>query len=211
MSAISSIIQTLSIEEKQEFVSLLKKKNKRHDSKNIELFQLLEASGNQKNIDVTIYGKTSKGAYHALSKRLHDSLIDFVASKQFSGESSEEMDILKLLIASRSFFEHKQYKIGFKTINKAELKAKTYGLYSILNEIYYTKIQYTHEDPNTALSTLIEKFNSNKELLKIEESFTLFYASVKSEIQNTDESLTKILKLNGQTIFIMQITNLAVF
>lgn len=196
MNSISSIIKTLSLKEKQEFTQLLKKKNKRHDSKNVQLFKLLEESGNQKNLDIIIYGKQAKGAYHALCKRLHDSLIDFVAGKQFEIESSEEMDVLKLLIVSRSFFEHKQYNIGFKTINKAELKAKSYNLYSILNEIYYTKIQYAHQDSSIVLNTLIEQFNTNKELVRSEENFTLFYASVKNEIQNASESLTEILKSN---------------
>ncbi len=182
MSTISSIIRTLSDEDKRSFVTSLRQKNKRNDTKNIQLFKLLDTTEPIKDLDIAIYGKPSKGAFHALSKRLHDSLIDFVASKSFEGETSEEMEILKLLLASRIFFEQKQYKIAFKTIQKAELKARAYDLYTILNEIYYTKIQYAHLNPILSLDALITDFKNNKEAIQQEENLNLFYATVQNEL-----------------------------
>lgn len=119
MSSISNIIQQFSEEEQQEVVRFLKKKNRRGDTKNIQLFKLL-ASGNIEDIDIQLYGKPARNAYHALHKRLQDSIIEFVAAKSFEGETSEELDILQLLLASRIFFEQKQYKIALKTLSKAE-------------------------------------------------------------------------------------------
>ncbi|WP_109302701.1 hypothetical protein [Aquimarina sp. AU474] len=177
-----SIIRTLSDEDKRSFITLLRQKNKRNDTKNIQLFKLMNVHDEVKGLDVKIYGKPAKGAFHALCKRLHDNLIDFVASKSFEGETSEEMDILKLLLASRIFFEQKQYKIALKTIQKAELKAKTYDLYSILNEIYYTKIQYAHLNITTPLETLISDFNNNKASIQQEENLNLFYATVQNKL-----------------------------
>ncbi|GAA4275869.1 hypothetical protein [Aquimarina mytili] len=182
MNIISSIIRTLSDEEKRSFIALLKQKNKRNDTKNIQLFKLLDTAEEVKNLDIKIYGKQSKGAFHALSKRLHDSLIDFVASKSLEGETSEEMEILKLLLASRIFFEQKQYRIAFKTLNKAEQKAKIYDLYSILNEIYYTKIQYAHLNTSLSLESLIHNFKNNKASIQQEENLNLFYATVQNKL-----------------------------
>ncbi|GAA4272782.1 hypothetical protein U6A24_08515 [Aquimarina gracilis] len=182
MSTISSIINTLSEEEKRSFVGLLRQKNKRNDTKNIQLFKLLDTTKHIKDLDIKLYRKPAKGALHALSKRLHDNLIDFVASKSFEGETSEEMEILKLLLASRIFFEQKQYKIGFKTLQKAEHKAKSYDLFTILNEIYYTKIQYAHQDTTLVLDDLITDFKNNKDSIQQEENLNLFYASVQNEL-----------------------------
>jgi hypothetical protein len=97
MSTIQAIIATLSNENKKAFVRNLRERNKRNDTKNVELFRLLDNANMPTNREVILYGKPSKGAYHALSKRLHDLLIDFIATKGFDKESSEEMKALKLL------------------------------------------------------------------------------------------------------------------
>ncbi len=194
MNPISSIIHTLSSEEKRNFVALLRQKNKRNDTKNIQLFRLLDTTEVIKDLDVKIYGKPSKGAFHALSKRLHDSLIDFIASKSFEGETSEEMEILKLLLASRIFFEQKQYKIAFKTLQKAELKAKNYDLYTILNEIYYTKIQYAHLTTSISLDNLIAAFKNNKASIQQEENLNLFYATVQNQLTHHQKNYVAIIQ-----------------
>lgn len=76
MHTISAIIETLSVEERQEFLLEAKRKNRRTDAKNRELFQLI-ASGKTTDLDLKLYGKPAKNAYHALCKRLQDSLIDW--------------------------------------------------------------------------------------------------------------------------------------
>ncbi|KAA1242626.1 hypothetical protein [Aquimarina sp. RZ0] len=221
MNAISSIINTLSPEEKRSFISLLKLKNKRTDTKNIELFKLLSTQPTHKNLDLLLYGKPSKGAFHALCKRLHDNLIDFIASKSFERESSEEMEVLKLLLASRIFYEQRQYKIALKTIKKAEVKAKTHEFFNILHEIYYTKIQYAHVDEKTLLESLIKKFKSNQLLLRQEENLNLFYASIQDSLikKNNTQTIKDLLSkfeisvtqdLTFRSLFkILEITNQA--
>lgn len=194
MHSISSIIHTLSDEEKRSFISILRQKNKRNDTKNIQLFKLLDTTITDKDLDIQIYGKSAKGAYHALCKRLYDTLIDFIASKSFERETSEEMEILKLLMASRIFFEQKQYKIAFKTITKAEQKAKTYALFSILNEIYYTQIQYAHLNSVVSLEVLLANFKNNKESLQQEENLNLFYATVQHELMQQKKDIVPLIK-----------------
>ncbi|MDH7447840.1 hypothetical protein [Aquimarina sp. 2201CG14-23] len=194
MNILSSIIATLSIEEKRSFINQLKQKNKRNDTKNIQLFRLLDSSLDHKDLDIQLYGKRAKGAFHALCKRLHDSLIDFIATKSFESETSEEMEILKLLLASRIFFEQKQYKIALKTLKKAELKAKTYDLFSILHEIYYTKIQYAHVDQKVLLETLIQDFRNNQKSLQQEENLNLFYANIQNKLALNKNDITQTIR-----------------
>ncbi|SEL72299.1 hypothetical protein SAMN04487910_3176 [Aquimarina amphilecti] len=206
MNTISSIIATLSTEEKKSFINYLKSKNKRNDTKNIELFRAIDSSTNHKDLDVKIYGKSAKGAYHALCKRLHDNLIDFIATKSFETETSEEMEIFKLLLASRIFFEQKQYKIALKTIKKAELKAKTFDLFSVLHEIHYTKIQYAHVDPNTTLASLIQDLKENQTLLRQEENLNLFYANIQKELSQNSNNISLIIK-ESLKAFEISVTN----
>jgi len=110
-----------------------------------------------------------------------------VASKSFSGETSEEMEIMKLLLASRIFFEHKNSKVGIKTLLKAEQKAIELGLYSILNEIYHTKIQYAHLNPKQELSEIVAA--SQKNILHFQKEFQLnmAYASIKKRLKTSKE------------------------
>ncbi len=182
MNIINSIINDFSEDEKREFISYLKKKNRRGDVKNLTLFKTISLG---KTIETAekIYGKSSKNAFHALCNRLQNNLIDFVASKSFSGETSEEMEIMKLLLASRIFFEHKNNKVAFKTLLKAEKKALELDLYSILNEIYTTKIQYAHLNSNLVLSEIFE--DSEKNALNFQREFQLnmAYASIKNKIK----------------------------
>ncbi|WP_158975048.1 hypothetical protein [Cellulophaga sp. L1A9] len=193
MNINTSLIATLTAEEQKAFVTRLRQKNKRHDTKNVALFKILAANPNAEHIDVLLYGKKAKGAYHALSKRLFDGLIDFIATNSFEGEQSEEMEIIKLLLTSRILFEQKAHKVALKVVKKAEIKAKQYELYGILNEIYYTRIQYAHLDRKVSLDALIAQFKTNKLLFQQEENLNLFYATIKSELIEKNKNVTQTI------------------
>ncbi len=182
MTTILSIIDTLSEENKREFVSYLQKKNRRGDSKNIKLFKLIN-SGKTKNLDTALYGKPSRNAYHALCKRLQDNLIDFIAAKSFSEETGDEMEILKLLLAARIFFEHKKNKIAFKTLAKTERIALSLDGYAILNEIYHTKIQYAHLNASIVLPELFQTSEQNMKYAQQERQLNMAYASIKNKLK----------------------------
>ena len=186
MKIILEIISVFTEEDKQDFLRYLQKKNRRGDTKNSLLFTLID-SGQTEHIDVTIYGKPSKNAYHALCKRLQDALIDFLASKSFATETNEEMEIFKLILAARIFFEHQQYKIAFKTLDKAEKNAKEFELYSILTEIYHTKIQYAHCHSKLILSNLFKEAQQNLQYFHLEHRLNMAYAAIQAQLRKTPE------------------------
>jgi hypothetical protein len=193
MSVILSIIDTLSEEDKREFLGYLQKKNRRGDSKNLKLFKLID-SDKIEDLDIILYGKPSRNAYHALCKRLQDSLIDFVASKSFSEETSEEMEILKLLLASRIFFEYKKDKIAFKILTKAERIALSLDGYSILNEIHHTKIQYAHLNPTQNLPELFKASEDNMKHFQQERKLNMAYATIKNKLKvSNNKSVNDII------------------
>ncbi|RDK84331.1 hypothetical protein [Marinirhabdus gelatinilytica] len=194
MKHIKAIVDTFSEEEAREFLLFQQKKNRRGDTKNEVLFNLI-VHGETKNLDEKVYGSPAKNKYHALCKRLQDSLIDFMATKSFSGETSQEMDILKLLLAARILFEYKQYKTAFKTLAQAEKKATALDVYAILTEIYHTKIQYAHLDPSIDLAEVKQKCLDNLQHFQQEQHLNIIYATIKQQLQGpSDASVDQVIE-----------------
>lgn len=183
MNSVSGIINTLSNIEKEEFVAFLKKKNKRHDTQNIQLFHLLKTD----DIKEEITSYKNKTALYALRKRLYHNLIEFIANKRFENDTSEERDILKLIIVSRTFFEHSQYKAAFKLLEKAEAKALKLERFNLLNEIYHTQVQYAYLNPSIPFSELVRKYEINQKKFLQEEQLNLAYASLRMELAAVKE------------------------
>lgn len=190
MIAIKEIFDILTPDEQADFLGYLHKKNRRKDVKNIQLCKLILA-GRTKDLDVQLYGSSSKNAYHALSKRTQDTLIDFVANKSFENETSEELNILKLLLASRIFFEHKKPKMGFKVLARAEKMATNLDIYAILTEIYHTKIQYAHLHPELELAEVIAIANTNLKHFAREQQLNMAYALIKERFKTQPTAATK--------------------
>ena len=179
MNAIYEIINLMDTYDKKAFEAHLKEKNKRNDVQNIKLFKLLETD------DITAVNKmygTNNAAYHALNKRLYDNLVQFMANRTFVNTTGEAHEVLRLLVVSRLFLEHKLTKTAFKCLAKAEAKAIDLEHFSLLNEIYHTQIQYAHLNPQLLLDDIIEKFTANKEKLNREEQLNLGYALLRREL-----------------------------
>lgn len=174
-----SIVTQFSESDRAEFISFLKQKNRRGDAKNIALFKLL-SKGARKGLDQRLYGQDNKNALHALNKRLHDNLIDFLATKSFARETSEEMEILKYLLVSRIFYEQGLPRQARKLVRKAESLSKQHDLFAILNEVYHTRIQYAHMHPEDLLEDILEASNQNLIHLQKEQQLNAAYAKLKA-------------------------------
>ncbi len=184
------IINSLSTEDYDKFKLYLRHKNKRSDTKNIALLKILRQSYLPTNIDIMLYGKPSKNAYHALCKRLHDSLIDFIAGRSFETETTEEFEVLKLVLAARILYEQNIITAAQKTLQKAALRASNNDLYSLLSEIYHTQIQYAHLHEQVHLEDLIKAFYINQNHHKHQENLNLAYAFIKNKITQTHNTVT---------------------
>lgn len=185
MNDLNAIISTFSSEEQQSFISYLEKKNKRSDVKNIQLFKLLLVEDlPTKAICTKIYGTEKTGAYHALRKRLYQSIIDFIANSSLQEENSTDMQIIKYILAARKCLQYKQYKVAYKILNKAELLASEYFLFPMLNEIYHTKIQYAYANPTLNLDDEILKFKQNQKNHYLEDELNVVYSKVRQILNN---------------------------
>ena len=145
MNNISAIVLELTTEEQQRFVTYLEKNNKRADTKNIRLFKLLTTNEfSSQEICDKLYKGNNRNAYHALRKRLYQSLIDFVANVSLEEENSIDMQIIKYILASRAFLHQGQFRVAYNILNKAETLANEHYLFALLSEIYHTQIQYSY-------------------------------------------------------------------
>lgn len=181
MNSIYEVIDIMSNDDKKAFIAYLKNKNRRKNVHNIDFFKLLETD------DINLLKekyKTNKSAdaYHALRKRIYDSLIEFMANRTFELTVSAEHEVLRLLVVGRAFLEHKLYKTAFKCLAKAEEKALSLEQFSLLNEIYHTQIQYAHIIGSLPLDNVIEKFKVNRQKLYDEEQLNLGYAILRKEL-----------------------------
>lgn len=181
MNQLHSIISSFSIEEQQRFILFLEKRNKRVDTKNIQLFKIAQkGETSTKLICEELYGTQKKEAFYTLKQRLYESLIDFIANNKIQGENSVDMLLIKYILAARDFLLHKNNKAAYKILDKAEVIAKEYQLFSILNEIYHTKIQYAHTNPNINLNETITYFKENQRNLFLEEELNIVYQKLET-------------------------------
>ena len=135
-----------------------------------------------KEICFKLYQSHNKGAYHALRKRLNLSIIDFIANVNLNEEKVVDMQIIKFILASRTFLLHKQYKVAYKILDKAEALAHEHFLFPLLNEIYHTKIQYAYANPLVDIDKLILKFESNQKNHYLEDQLNIVYAKIRQSI-----------------------------
>src|SRR5690606_10343897 len=150
----------------------LKKKNKRNDVKNVELFSILKTD------DVIklerLYGSDkNKDAYHTLRKRLYESLMLFLSNKTYEINHNQTHEALCLLVVSKFLLENSLHKHAFKCLQKAEKKAEELELYSLLHEILQTKLQYIFLNEKESLEVLTNKILKNQELLNKETRFNM--------------------------------------
>jgi len=182
MNAISDIMNLMHPEDNKAFSMYLRKKNTRDDVKNIRLFKLLETD--DINGIKKLYPDQNNDAYHALRKRMYDSLVDFMANRTFENNTGEAHEVLRLLVVGRFFLEHKLTKTAFKCLAKAEAKALPLEHFSLLNEIYHTQVQYAHLNPAFDLASVIQKLGDNRERLYREQQLNTAYALLRQELHH---------------------------
>ena len=208
MIALKSIIDTFTPDDQQKFITYLEQKNKRRDTKNIKLFKLLaKDEDDSKAICNQLYETNQSNAYHALRKRLFQSLIDFTANKNLEDENSIDMQIIKYILASRTYLLQKKYDIAYKILDKAERLADAHLLFPILNEIYHTKIQYAADYSEIDIEQLILKQKENQKKHHLEDQLNIVYAKLKS-VLNTINYEGRVIHLETELAEILKTYNI---
>ncbi len=181
MDSLNELIKVLNNQDIIDFKGYLHKKNKRNDVKNIKLFNLIETD-DIKSIESLYKNSKNRDAYHALRKRLHDSLLLFLSQRTFENSTDESYDILRNFVVARYLLENNLEKIGFRSLEKAERLAVAQEQFSLLNEILLLKLQYSHLDAAVNLEELTEKFRINQNHMQREAKLRLAYAALRKEL-----------------------------
>lgn len=203
-----TVFSKFSKDESKEFILFLKKQSKRNDNKGIKLFQLLaDNKCNIKTIPNLLYGIDNKNAYHALRKRLTESLINFKSKGLLVNENSEEMQVTKLLLVGKSFLQGQLYDQGIELLLKAETKAIKISSFALLNEIYHYQIAF-QEDCELNLEELVGKSNKNLNTLIEEEKLNYAYAFIKDYYKDTNRPFYKKFDILLEELYVQyQITD----
>jgi hypothetical protein len=197
------IISLLNVTERAAFISHLEKRNKRSDTKNIQLFNaLIKGQSNE------VKSQMTTNAYHVLKKRLTDRMIDFTAGCIIETEQTAPLEIMKILVLSQKLFKLKHFKTAFKQLKTAESKAKEISDYHSLNEIYQTYILYSYHTLSPLQTDLFEAYEKNKTAYSNYANLNMVYALVRKAFENQeqqqepldlDQLITKSFQLFGIT------------
>ncbi len=182
MDSLSELTSLLNNADKTAFRKFLNRKNKRADVKNLQLLNLIETDDIK---GITKLYKTEKfnDAYHALRKRLQDSLLLFLSQRVFENSHSETHEALRLVVVSRFLLENDVVKVALKCLNKAEGIAKQQEQYNLLNEILLLKIQYAHLTGAGPFESLTDRFMQNQLAMQHEAKLNLAYAFLRQQLQ----------------------------
>ncbi len=182
MDYLSELISLLNNTDKKLFRQFLQRKNKRDDVKNLLLLDLIKTDDID-NINKLYGTKKNNDAYHALRKRLQDSLLLFLSQKTFENDHSDTYNALRLLVVGRFLLENDVVKIAFKCLHKAERLAEDLEQFNLLNELLLLKLQYAHLPGAEDLEVLTIRFLRNQEHMQREAKLNLAYAFLRQEIQ----------------------------
>ncbi len=182
MNTLSELISLLENSELKLFKQYLKQNNKRIDVKNIQLLELIKTddiNGLKK-----LYGDAKNNdAYHALRKRLQDSLLSFLSQRAFETDHSETHDALRLVVVGRALLEKELNKIAWKCLDKAEKIAERLEQFNLLNELLMLKIQYAHLPEAEPFEALTQRFEQNQQKMQRESRLNIAYAFLRHELK----------------------------
>ena len=117
MLSIIDLISVQSPKDVSSFLEYLKSRNKRHDTRNVDLYKAYLVNKEQ-----LIFGEIGANTFNALKKRLTDQLIEFSGSRLLINELSSENQVIKLIVLARKLFTVHKDKTGFQLLKRAEKK-----------------------------------------------------------------------------------------
>lgn len=156
------------------FIDYLQQRNKRYDTRNVQLFRAL-----LKGKETEIQQEIGINAYNALKKRLTDCLLDFVAIRTLETEALDEIQAIQQVMVARKLIRFEHFKSGFRILKNAERAALRLDQYSILNEIYHTQIEFSDHPLAGDQSEILDKLEQNTEVFLTQERLNVVYALVK--------------------------------
>lgn len=185
MDTLKSIVKTMKPQEKKDFRKFIHSQKKLDNRKDLELFDLISGENGNDNLEMALYGKSNKVAYHALRKRLTHKLTDFIVLKRLEEDTTSSSSLMGLISLAKYFFERRAEELGWDYLKNAEQKAASAEQFDLLNTIYLLQIEHWQMEFNDDLHDIIEKRSENKQLLDEDERATIASSLIRKELQKT--------------------------
>ena len=207
MDTLRSIVKTMKLQEQKDFRKFIHSQKKLDKRKDLELFDLLLDDIHEQDLEVKLYGKSNKVAYHALRKRLTRKLTDFIVLKRLEEDTTSSSSLMGLISLARYFFERRANELAWEHLKNAEKKARAAEQFELLNTIYLLQIENWQHDYAIDIHQIIEKKAANKQLLDEDERATIARSLIKKELQKTVRE-SKEVDFEGITKLILSSYNL---
>jgi hypothetical protein len=185
MDTLRSIVKTLKTQEIKDFRKFIHNQKKLEKRKDLELFDLLVKEIPDQDLEINLYGKPNKDAYHAVRKRLTGKLTDFIVLKRLEEDTTSSSSLMGLISLARYFFERRADELAWGYLKSAESKAMKAEQFDLLNTIYLLQIEHWHPEYADDIHDIIEKRSANKQLLDEDERATIASSLIKKELQKT--------------------------
>ncbi len=179
MGVNSELVKLLNASEQRDFIRYLTKRNKRNDTRNTDLFKAL-----LKGKESSIKAEIGQNAFNVLNKRLSDRLLDYMAVGMLETHATKEIDILKQLLVARKLIAHRQFKLAFRLLKKAEERAEEIKDYALLNDIYQTLVEYSYHHLAPDQELIFRNHAKYREEFLHQERLNMAYAAVRKAFQN---------------------------
>ena len=190
MSVNSELVGLLSPSEQRDFVRHLSRRNKRNDTRNVDLFRALT-----KGKEEAIRKEIGSNAYNVLNKRLSDRLLDYMAVSILESEATQKIAVLKQLLVARKLISHGKFKLAFRLLDKAEKEALRIQDFSLLNDIYHTLIEYSYHALAPDQELVFRNYALYKEELLNQERLNMAYAVIRKAFHTSrDFDLDSLLQ-----------------
>lgn len=207
MDTLRSIVKTMKSQEIKDFRKFIHSQKKLEKRKDLELFDLLVKETPDQDLEIKLYGKPNKDAYHAVRKRLTGKLTDFIVLKRLEEDTTSSTSLMGLIALARYFFERRSDELAWNYLKTAESKAKSAEQFDLLNTIYLLQIEHWHPEYADDIHSIIDNRSSNKQLLDEDERATIAASLIKKELQKMMRE-SKEVDFEGITKLILSSYNL---
>jgi hypothetical protein len=196
MDHLKELIKTLNNTEYKELTAYIKNKNKRLDTKNIQLLKLLY--NDDINIEKSIYNneKYNKASYHSLRKRLYKTILEFIGNNAHDKPNLIEQETVVNLKLAQILFLKNIPHLAFKHLVKAQVSAQKFHLYHHLRNIYLMQLHYAHLNEFVDINNMANLVLENESKLNNESRIEIAYAYLRSELSSSQRQ-KKIINISN--------------
>lgn len=164
----------------KKFISFLQKRNKRTDTKNVQLYrQLIKGKEHQ------MQSQLGMNAYNVLKKRLLDAYIEFLLVHETAILHSREIGNYKLMLLGRFLMKQGYSKEGSKILTRIKSEPNEDQLFIQL-EALSTLIEYSHKNDSSNIDSIINEYNELQSKIEFQQRLNMAYAMIKSALRNSD-------------------------